>query len=183
MLADGIVPYSLVSTSTNFQRAAAGLEPANGVRVHVAGIDLVRDGDGVLRVLEDNLRVPSGICYVMENRRTMAQVFPGLFAGTAGPAGPATWHGCSRRCAPPRLAVSTTRPSCCSRPGVYNSAYFEHAFLARKMGVELVEGRDLCLPRQRALHADARRASSGSTSSTAASTTTSSTRCTSGPTR
>jgi len=143
VLADGIVPHSLVSTSTTFYRAAAGLEPANGVRVHMAGIDLVRDGEGVLRVLEDNVRVPSGISYVVENRRTMARVFPGLFLEQQ--VQPVAGHvallvAALRSAAPagvddPTVVLLT--------PGVYNSAYFEHAFLARKMGVELVEGRDL----------------------------------------
>ena len=80
VLEDGIVPRALVTSSAQFHRAAYGVEPANGVRVHVAGIDLVRDADGVFRVLEDNLRTPSGISYVIENRRTMARVFPELFA-------------------------------------------------------------------------------------------------------
>ena len=143
VLADGIVPHALVSTSTTYHRAAAGLEPANGVRVHIAGIDLVRDGEGVLRVLEDNLRVPSGISYVVENRRTMARVFPGLFLEQR--VQPVAGHvalllSALRAAAPagvddPTVVLLT--------PGVYNSAYFEHAFLARKMGIELVEGRDL----------------------------------------
>ncbi len=143
VLADGIVPHSLVATSTNFCRAAAGLEPANGVRVHIAGIDLVRDGAGVLRVLEDNVRVPSGISYVVENRRTMARVFPGLFLEQR--VQPVAGHialliGALRSAAPagvgdPNVVLLT--------PGIFNSAYFEHAFLARKMGIELVEGRDL----------------------------------------
>ena len=143
VLADGIVPHSLIATSTSYHRAAAGLEPANGVRVHIAGIDLVRDGAGVLRVLEDNLRVPSGISYVVENRRTMARAFPGLFLEQR--VQPVAGHvalllSALRAAAPggindPTVVLLT--------PGVYNSAYFEHAFLARKMGIELVEGRDL----------------------------------------
>ena len=80
ILHDGVIPRRLVVTSTNFQRAAAGIEPPRGVRVHVAGIDLVRDGNGRFRVLEDNLRTPSGISYVIENRRAMTRVFPELFA-------------------------------------------------------------------------------------------------------
>ncbi|MDT4977320.1 MAG: hypothetical protein QOG98_3078 [Pseudonocardiales bacterium] len=143
VLADGIVPQAVIASSTNFYRAAAGLEPANGVRVHIAGIDLIRDGEGVLRVLEDNVRVPSGISYVVENRRTMARVFPGLFLEQR--VQPVAQHiallfAALRSSAPagvddPTVVLLT--------PGVYNSAYFEHAFLARKMGIELVEGRDL----------------------------------------
>ena len=80
VFAEGIVPRSVVLTGGGFHRAAHGVAAANGVRVHVAGIDLVRDTDGRFRVLEDNARVPSGVSYVMENRRIMAHTFPGLFA-------------------------------------------------------------------------------------------------------
>src|SRR5262249_54403565 len=80
ILADGIVPRRLVVSSTHFLRPAAGVEPVRGVRIHVAGIDLVRDGQGRFRVLEDNLRTPSGISYLIENRRAMTRVFPELFA-------------------------------------------------------------------------------------------------------
>lgn len=143
-LEDGIVPRRLVTSSAHFHRAAYGVVPANGVRVQVAGIDLVRDADGVFKVLEDNLRTPSGISYVVENRRTMARVFPELFAShRVRPVGgyPARLLEALRASAAqrgtrdPNVVVLT--------PGVYNSAYFEHSFLARQMGVELVEGRDL----------------------------------------
>ena len=76
---DEVVPRSLLTTSAGFCRPAHGIEPPNGVRVHLVGIDIVRDQAGVLRILEDNLQVPSGMSYVVENRRTMARVFPGLF--------------------------------------------------------------------------------------------------------
>ncbi|MDQ4097363.1 MAG: circularly permuted type 2 ATP-grasp protein, partial [Actinomycetota bacterium] len=142
-LEDGIVPRHLVTSCAQFHRPAYGVEPPNGVRVHVAGIDLVRDSDGVYKVLEDNLRTPSGISYVIENRRTMARVFPELFtAHRVRPVDsyPARLLEALRAATPsgvadPRVVVLT--------PGVYNAAYFEHAFLARQMGVELVEGRDL----------------------------------------
>jgi uncharacterized circularly permuted ATP-grasp superfamily protein len=143
VLADGVVPHSVVVTSANFTRAAAGIVPASGVRIHLAGIDLVRGSDGVMRVLEDNLRVPSGISYVVENREALTRVFPGLFLEqqvqpVAGYV--ATMLAALRAAAPagvddPTVVLLT--------PGVHNSAYFEHAFLARKMGIELVEGRDL----------------------------------------
>lgn len=140
---EGIVPRSVVLTGGGFHRAAHGVEAANGVRVHVAGIDLVRDTDGRFRVLEDNARVPSGVSYVMENRRIMARTFPGLFAEhRVRPVDdyPARLLAALRAAAPagvadPVVVVLT--------PGVANSAYFEHALLARLMGVELVEGRDL----------------------------------------
>jgi uncharacterized circularly permuted ATP-grasp superfamily protein len=143
VLADGIVPRALVTTSRHFHRAAFGLDPPNGVRIHVSGVDLVRDEQGDFRVLEDNLRCPSGVSYVIENRRTMARVFPNLFASErVRPVSdyPARLLAALRASAPswrddPRVVVLTA--------GVHSSAYFEHALLARRMGVELVEGRDL----------------------------------------
>ena len=143
VLRDGVVPYSLIFTSSNFVRAASGIRPASGVRIHLAGIDLVRGADGVMRVLEDNLRVPSGISYVIENREALTRVFPGLFleqqvqpvAGFV-----ATLLDSLRAAAPAGVSDPTV---VLLSPGIYNSAYFEHAFLARKMGIELVEGRDL----------------------------------------
>ena len=142
-LADGVVPRRLVLTSAHFHREAAGIEPANGVRVHVSGVDLIRDEYGQFRVLEDNLRIPSGVSYVIENRRAMAQTLPSLFADArVHPVDdyPARLLAALRAAAPegigdPCVVVLT--------PGVYNAAYFEHALLARLMGVELVEGRDL----------------------------------------
>ncbi len=149
ILADGVVPRRLVASSSHFHRCVAGLDPAGGVRVHVAGVDLVRDGAGAFRVLEDNLRTPSGISYVIENRRAMTHVFPELFASHR-----------IRRVAdyPQRLleAFRATAPPGVDdpcvvvlTPGIHNAAYFEHSFLARQMGVELVEGRDLVCRDQR----------------------------------
>jgi len=143
VLDDGIVPRSLLLSSTHLRREVAGFRPANGVRVHVAGIDLVRDARGSYRVLEDNLRIPSGISYVIENRRAMTHVFPELFATQrVRPVAdyPAHLLEALRAGAPdgrsdPTIVVLT--------PGVHNPAYFEHAFLARQMGAALVEGRDL----------------------------------------
>jgi uncharacterized circularly permuted ATP-grasp superfamily protein len=143
ILEDGVVPRRLVTSSRHFHRAAHGLVPPNGVRIAVAGIDLIRDEQGVFRVLEDNLRCPSGVSYVLENRRTLAHVLPEVFAGqqVRGVAEyPEHLLDALRAAAPsdvgdPTIAVLT--------PGVHNSAHFEHAFLARRMGAELVEGRDL----------------------------------------
>jgi len=143
VLADGVVPRRLVLTSAHFHREAAGIEPANGVRVHVSGVDLIRDENGEFRVLEDNLRIPSGVSYVIENRRALSQTLPSLFADArVHPVDdyPARLLAALRAAAPdgvadPCVVVLT--------PGVYNPAYFEHALLARLMGVELVEGRDL----------------------------------------
>ena len=143
ILRDGVIPRRLVTSCEHFHREAAGIVPPNGVRIHVAGIDLVRDAQGTFRVLEDNLRSPSGVSYVMENRRTMARVFPNLFATHRVRAvGDYSSHllralrnAAASNEADPTVVVLT--------PGVYNSAYFEHSLLARQMGVELVEGRDL----------------------------------------
>lgn len=143
ILRDGVIPRRLVTSCEHFHREAVGIIPPNGVRIHVAGIDLVRDEQGTFRVLEDNLRSPSGVSYVMENRRTMARVFPNLFASHRVRAvGDYSSHllralrkAAATNEADPTVVVLT--------PGVYNSAYFEHSLLARQMGVELVEGRDL----------------------------------------
>jgi len=143
IVADGVLPRRLITSCEHFHRQAAGIVPPNGVRIHVAGIDVVRDEQGDFRVLEDNLRSPSGVSYVMENRRTMARVFPDLFAKHRVRAvGDYAVHllRALRAAAPP----SATDPNVVVlTPGVYNSAYFEHSLLARQMGVELVEGRDL----------------------------------------
>jgi uncharacterized circularly permuted ATP-grasp superfamily protein len=143
IVADGVLPRRLITSCEHFHRQAAGIAPPNGVRIHVAGIDVVRDEQGDFRVLEDNLRSPSGVSYVMENRRTMARVFPDLFAKHRVRAvGDYAVHllRALRASAPP----GATDPNVVVlTPGVYNSAYFEHSLLARQMGVELVEGRDL----------------------------------------
>ena len=140
---DGVIPAALISSSTHFHRQAAGIVSANNVRIQVSGIDLIRDEKGAWRVLEDNVRVPSGVSYVISNRRVMAQTLPELFSSMRiRPVGdyPNKLLQALRACAPaggddPNIVVLT--------PGIYNSAYFEHTLLARLMGVELVEGRDL----------------------------------------
>ena len=140
---DGVIPRRLVTSSKHFHRAAQGIEPPNGVRVHVAGIDLIRDAEGTFRVLEDNVRVPSGVSYVLSNRRAMAQVFPELFATLRiRPVAdyPRRLLAALTAAAPPGVDDPTV---VVLTPGVFNSAYFEHSLLARTMGVELVEGRDL----------------------------------------
>jgi uncharacterized circularly permuted ATP-grasp superfamily protein len=143
VIADGVIPSQLLTSSTHFHRAVWGIQPSNGVRIHVAGIDLIRNPDGDVRVLEDNVRVPSGVSYVMTNRNAMLTAMPEAFANQR--IRPVTGYPTRlltalRKAAPsgveePTVVVLT--------PGVYNSAYFEHTLLARTMGVELVEGRDL----------------------------------------
>ncbi|MUN63858.1 circularly permuted type 2 ATP-grasp protein [Kocuria sediminis] len=143
VVADGIVPRALITSSAHFHRAVWGFRPPGGVRIHVAGIDVVRDQQGVFRVLEDNVRVPSGVSYVIENRRAMAKGLPEAFMSQpirAVEAYPRHLYRALRATAPeaaedPVVVVLT--------PGVFNSAYFEHTLLAGLMGVELVEGRDL----------------------------------------
>jgi uncharacterized circularly permuted ATP-grasp superfamily protein len=143
ILNDGVIPRRLITSCEHFHRQAVGIMPPNGVRIHVAGIDMIRDEKGTWRVLEDNLRSPSGVSYVMENRRTMARVFPNLFASHrvravddyAAHLLRALRKSAATNEADPTVVVLT--------PGVHNSAYFEHSLLARQMGVELVEGRDL----------------------------------------
>ncbi len=141
---DGVLPRWLVESSDGYLRQARGIGAPHGARVVVGGIDLVRDDRGVYRVLEDNLRVPSGISYVLENRVAMTRVLPVAFARHE--VLPVNHYGASlldalRSIAPPAAGEPVT--VVVLTPGVHNSAYFEHAFLARQMGVELVEGRDL----------------------------------------
>src|SRR5208282_800044 len=146
---DGVVPWKLIYTSPRFRREVADFAPPNGVRVHVAGIDLIRDEQGRFRVLEDNVRVPSGVSYVIENRLAMTRTFPALFADQSVHRVddyPSRLLAALRAAAPrgasdPCVVVLT--------PGVHNAAYFEHTLLARLMGVELVEGRDLFCARNR----------------------------------
>ncbi len=143
IVSDGVIPHEVITSSPGFVRAAHGITPSNGVRIHVAGIDVIRDEDGEFRVLEDNVRSPSGVSYVLANRAAMARVLPELFWGQPIEMVtdyPARLIHALRRAAPagvhdPTVVVLT--------PGVHNSAFYEHALLARLMGVHLVEGRDL----------------------------------------
>jgi len=143
VITDGVIPSQLVTSSTHFHRAVWGIKPVNGVRIHVAGVDLIRNPAGDVRVLEDNVRVPSGVSYVMTNRNAMITAMPEAFANqrirpVAGY--PTRLLTALRKAAPPGVDEPTV---VVLTPGVYNSAYFEHTLLARTMGVELVEGRDL----------------------------------------
>jgi uncharacterized circularly permuted ATP-grasp superfamily protein len=142
ILAEGIVPRDLVYSCPHYRREMQGVRVRRDVYVSVAGTDLVRVEDGGFAVLEDNLRVPSGVSYMLANRQVMKRVFPGLFSRYRvrpidhyGQQLLGTLRALAPRPNDPTIVVLT--------PGVHNSAYFEHTFLARQMGVELVEGRDL----------------------------------------
>ena len=143
IIKDGIVPGYAIESATGFLKPCLGLKPPADVWCHITGTDLVRDKDGQWYVLEDNLRCPSGVSYVLENRRVMKSCFPELF-GEMGikPVDDYPSHLLETllNLAPPHLPDPTVAVL---TPGMYNSAYFEHSFLAQQMGVELVEGRDL----------------------------------------
>lgn len=139
----GIVPADMVLRNPFFRTEMINFDVPGGIYIHVAGVDIVRDSEDVFYVLEDNLRSPSGVSYMMENRTIMMRLFPQLFANQR--IAPVLHYpmellralqGCSPfQMSEPTVALLT--------PGIYNSAYFEHAFLADEMGIELVEGRDL----------------------------------------
>ena len=143
ILKEGRIPEQDVLGNAQYRKEMVGVQVVHDVYAHIAGVDIVRAGEGEFYVLEDNLRVPSGVSYMLEDRRMMMRLFPELFA--------------SNRVAPvdhyPNLLLETMRSVAPAgqdnptvvvmTPGAYNSAYFEHAFLAQQMGVELVEGQDL----------------------------------------
>lgn len=143
ILKDGIIPKDIILQSRNFRKQAVGMRPHLDVWAHICGCDLVRDKNGEMYVLEDNLRVPSGVSYMLENRQVTKRIFPELFEDYAiQPIDdyPSQLFDILASVAPepkeyPEVVVLT--------PGIYNSAYFEHAYLAQQMGAELVEGRDL----------------------------------------
>jgi uncharacterized circularly permuted ATP-grasp superfamily protein len=138
---DGVIPAELVLGSPGYLEACRRADPAHGVWAHICGSDLVRDTDGTVYVLEDNLRIPSGVSYMLENRVVTKRVFSEMFAHQSIRPVDAYPHRLRRVLSSlsprpePMIAVLT--------PGIFNSAYFEHSFLARQMGVLLVEGRDL----------------------------------------
>ncbi len=139
----GLFPASLLKNSVNFRKQCIGIDPPGGIWAHICGSDLVRDKDGAIYVLEDNLRVPSGVSYMLENRQVMKRVFPDLFENQSIlPVDdyPSKLYDMLAALSPrkieqPEIVVLT--------PGIYNSAYFEHSYLAQQMGAELVEGSDL----------------------------------------
>ena len=143
ILRAGLIPAEQVQRNAQFRSEMVGVDVPGGVYAHVAGVDLVKHSDGEYYVLEDNLRTPSGVSYMLENRKMMMRLFPELFAHQAiRPVDhyPDLLLETMRRVAPhgmenPTIVLLT--------PGYFNSAYFEHAFLAQQMGIELVEGQDL----------------------------------------
>jgi uncharacterized circularly permuted ATP-grasp superfamily protein len=143
IIREGVFPPELVANSKNFRPECVGIEPPHGVWAHICGSDLIRDEKGTFYVLEDNLRVPSGVSYMLENRALTKQVFGELFEDyTIQPVDDYPGHLYDmlaslspRRGEVPEIVVLT--------PGIYNSAYFEHSFLAQQMGAELVGGQDM----------------------------------------
>ena len=143
IIADGIIPRELLLSGKSYRPECAGLNPPSGIWCHITGTDLVRNGDGQFYVLEDNMRCPSGVSYVLENRQVLKRTFPIAFN---------TLRVRAVEDYPNRLleTLLSLAPNHMSKPtvavltpGIYNSAYFEHSFLAKQMGVELVEGSDL----------------------------------------
>ncbi len=145
ILKDGLIPPDLVIGASGYRRECVGLRVPKDIYIHICGTDLIRDAEGNYLVLEDNGRTPSGVSYVLKNRQVMKQVFPFLFQqydvrsidNYASDLLAVLRHIAPEGVEDPTVVVLT--------PGVFNSAYYEHSFLARKMGVELVEGRDLVL--------------------------------------
>ncbi|HVY75334.1 MAG TPA: circularly permuted type 2 ATP-grasp protein [Puia sp.] len=140
---DGVVPAELIATCPHYLREVTGIRVPHDIYIHISGIDLIRGDNGQFYVLEDNLRTPSGVSYMLENREITKKIFPELVSGSPVRRVsnyPILLHEILRSLAPTQVAnphvVLLT-------PGVYNSAYYEHTFLARQMGIALVEGRDL----------------------------------------
>lgn len=145
ILRDGVIPTDVVLGSSGYRRECVGLQVPRDIYIHVAGIDLIRDSDGRYLVLEDNGRTPSGVSYVLKNREISKQALPFLFKGyNVRPVVdyPSNLLEVLRHIAPPDVDDPTI---VLLTPGVYNSAFYEHSFLARQMGIPLVEGRDLFL--------------------------------------
>jgi uncharacterized circularly permuted ATP-grasp superfamily protein len=139
---DGVVPREVVLSSKGFRPEVAGFNPPRGIWCHITGTDLVRHSDGQIYVLEDNLRCPSGVSYVLQNRQLMKSLFPEVFA--AARIRPVANYPLRLRDMLEHLAPEGSSPCMVLlTPGIYNSAYFEHSFLAQQMGIQLVEGSDL----------------------------------------
>jgi uncharacterized circularly permuted ATP-grasp superfamily protein len=143
IVAEGVIPAEIIATASSFRKQCIGMNPPGGVWCHITGTDLVRDRDGQIYVLEDNLRCPSGVSYVLQNRVLMKRTFPQVFESSR--IRPVDDYPSRLRDMLESMAASSVESPrvVVLTPGVHNSAYFEHSFLAQQMGVELVEGRDL----------------------------------------
>ncbi len=144
ILKDKVIPAEVIHSATSFRPQCVGIHPPRRVWCHITGTDLIRHGDGNVYVLEDNLRVPSGVSYVLENRELMKRTFPQVFEGlSVRPVDdyPSKLLETLQSIAPVSAGENPT--VVLLTPGMYNSAYFEHSFLAQKMGIQLVEGSDL----------------------------------------
>jgi uncharacterized circularly permuted ATP-grasp superfamily protein len=143
IIQDGIIPAELIASCPHYMREVAGIQVPHDIFVHISGIDLIRGDNGIFYVLEDNLRTPSGVSYMLENREITKRLFPELVAASRVRRVsnyPLLLHEILLSLSPaqisnPQVVLLT--------PGIYNSAYYEHTFLARQMGIALVEGRDL----------------------------------------
>ncbi len=143
ILKDGVVPRELIVNAPNYRRAFVGANVPGDIYIHVCGTDLIRDENGTYRVLEDNCRTPSGVSYMIENRLILMRVFPSLFRENRVRPVDGYTSVLLRNLRQLSPAGRDDPVVVLLSPGVYNSAYFEHAFLAQQMGIELVEGRDL----------------------------------------
>jgi uncharacterized circularly permuted ATP-grasp superfamily protein len=145
IIRDGVVPARLISSCPHFIKEVVGVRVPHNIYVHIAGIDLIRGADGVFYVLEDNLRTPSGASYMLENREVTKRIFPEMLSANQVKminSYPLELNNILASLSPrqvdqPNVVILT--------PGIYNSAYYEHTFLARQMGIPLVEGRDLVI--------------------------------------
>jgi uncharacterized circularly permuted ATP-grasp superfamily protein len=149
IIKDGIIPASLIASCPHFLKEVVGIQVPHDIYVHISGIDLIRGADGIFYILEDNLRTPSGVSYMLENREVTKRIFPEMLVANqvrTVSKYPLILHKILSSLSPrgvdqPNVVLLT--------PGVYNSAYYEHTFLARQMGVPLVEGRDLVVDKQK----------------------------------
>ncbi|MGZ8539820.1 MAG: circularly permuted type 2 ATP-grasp protein [Chitinophagaceae bacterium] len=143
ILKDKVIPADLVASCPHYTREVFGIRVPHDLYVHISGIDLIRSQDGTFYILEDNLRTPSGVSYMLENREVTKKIFPGMLSNSRARMinnYPLLLHNILVSLAPQQLSNPTVA---LLTPGVFNSAYFEHTFLARQMGIPLVEGRDL----------------------------------------
>lgn len=141
ILKDKVIPRDIIESSTGYLKQCIGLKPPRDIWIHITGTDLVRDGTGNMLVLEDNLRCPSGVSYVLENREVMKRTFPGIFEKLS--IRPIYDYPFHLRNSLEYLTDAYNPTVAVWTPGIFNSAYYEHSFLAQKMGVSLVEGSDL----------------------------------------